>query len=139
MRSRERSERRAEPELFPKPLCRKGVSDPTDRREGGGASDFGITSGIYEVLRRRSKIWVRGEPSPEPYIPCYTPRRPKGGERSGARLKGASSKNIFRSHSLDRLSLIIINLIFSVLKNERGFRGEFHFSKHIIINSLPKR
>ena len=45
---------------------------------------FPITSGIYEVLRRRSKIWVRGEPSPEPYIPCYTPRRPKGGERSGA-------------------------------------------------------
>ena len=38
------SERRAEPELFPKPLCRKGASDPTDRREGGGASDFGITS-----------------------------------------------------------------------------------------------
>jgi len=37
------SERRAEPELFPKPLCRKGASDPTDRREGGGASDFGIT------------------------------------------------------------------------------------------------
>ena len=43
MRSRERSERRAEPELFPKPLCRKGASDPTDRREGGGASDFGLT------------------------------------------------------------------------------------------------
>jgi hypothetical protein len=43
MRSRERSERQAEPELFPKPLCRKGASDPTDRREGGGASDFGIT------------------------------------------------------------------------------------------------
>ena len=41
------SERRAEPELFPKPLCRKGVSDPTDPElaegEGGGASDFGIT------------------------------------------------------------------------------------------------
>ena len=30
------SERRAEPELFPKPLCRKGASDPTaaQRREG---------------------------------------------------------------------------------------------------------
>jgi len=46
-----------------------------------------ITSGIYEVFLERSgrKIWVRGEPRAEPYIPCYTPRRPKGGERSGAR------------------------------------------------------
>ena len=43
MRSRERSERQAEPELFPKPLCRKEASDPTERSEGGGASDFGIT------------------------------------------------------------------------------------------------
>ncbi len=79
-----------------------------------------ITSGIYEVFLERSgrKIWVRGEPSPEPYIPCYTPRR----------LKGASSKNIFRSHLSDKLSLLIVNLIFSVLKNERGVRGEFHFS-----------
>jgi len=41
----------------------------------------------------------RAEPSPEPHTLCYTPRRPKGGERSGARLKGASSKNIFHSIS----------------------------------------
>jgi len=34
---------------------------------------------------KRSKIWVRGEPSPEPYIPYYTPRRLKGGERSVVR------------------------------------------------------
>jgi len=46
-----------------------------------------------------AKIWERGEPSPEPHTLCYTPRRPKGGERSGARLKGASSKNIFHSIS----------------------------------------
>ena len=49
--------------------------------------------GIYEVFLERSvrKIWVRGEPSPEPYIPCYTPRRPKGGERSVARSEAEST------------------------------------------------
>lgn len=51
-------------------------------------------------------------------------RAQRGTERSGV-----SSKNIFRSHSSDRLSSLIINLIFSVLKNERGVRGEFHFFK----------
>ena len=34
MRSRDRRERQAEPELFPKTLCRKGAT---------GGSDFGIT------------------------------------------------------------------------------------------------
>ena len=28
------------------------------------------------------------------------------------------------------------NLIFFVLKNERGVRGEFHFSKHLILLPL---
>ena len=42
-----------------------------------------------------------------------------------------SSKNIFRSHSSDRLSSLIRNLIFSGLKNERGVRGEFRFSLQI--------
>ena len=93
-----------------------------------------LTLGIYEVFLERSgrKIWVKPEPRAEPYIPCYTPRRLKGGERSVVGAKRRSSKNIFRSHLSDRLSLLIINLIFSVLKNERGARGEFHFSKHII-------
>ena len=42
------------------------------------------TLGIYEVFLKRSgrKIWVKPEPRAEPYIPCYTPRRLKGGERS---------------------------------------------------------
>ena len=49
MRSRERKRAtEAEPELFPKTLCGKGASDPTDPElvegEGGGASDFGITA-----------------------------------------------------------------------------------------------
>jgi len=34
------------------------------------------------------KIWENCEPSPEPYIPCYTPRRLKGGERSEAKSEG---------------------------------------------------
>ncbi len=49
---------------------------------------------------------------------------------------GVSSKNIFRSHSSDRLSSININLIFSYLKNERGVRGEFHFSKFFMLGML---
>ena len=48
-----------------------------------------------------AKIWERGEPSPEPHTLCYTPRRPEGGERSVARLKGVSSKNIFRFYSFN--------------------------------------
>lgn len=46
-----------------------------------------LTLGIYEVFLQRSgmKIWAMDEPSPEQYIPCYMPRRPKGGERSVAR------------------------------------------------------
>ena len=50
---------------------------------------FAVAKISYNVRDIRSfsgtkwkKIWVRGEPSPEPYIPCYTPRRLKGGERS---------------------------------------------------------
>jgi len=57
------SERRAEPELFPKPLCRKGASDPTDRREGGGASDFGITYPCYTTLRRPRRDIIGRSPS----------------------------------------------------------------------------
>jgi len=47
---------------------------------------FQLTLGIYEVFLERSgrKIWVKPELRAEPYIPCYTPRRLKGGERSVA-------------------------------------------------------
>ena len=89
-----------------------------------------ITSGIYEVFLERSgiKIWVRGEPSPEPYIPLlYAPTTERRRAQRGTERSGVSSKNIFRSYSSDRLSSFLINLIFSVLKNERGVRGEFHF------------
>lgn len=42
------------------------------------------TLGIYEVFLEQSgrKIWVKPEQRAELYIPCYTPRRLKGGERS---------------------------------------------------------
>ncbi|GAI44081.1 unnamed protein product, partial [marine sediment metagenome] len=50
--------------------------------------------------------------------------------------RGGEVQKIFFVHISDRLSLLIINLIFSVLKNERGVRGEFHFSKLIIL--IPK-
>ncbi len=45
------------------------------------------TLGIYEVFLEQSgrKIWVKPEQRAELYIPCYTPRRLKGGERSVAR------------------------------------------------------
>ncbi|MEA3420869.1 MAG: hypothetical protein U9Q97_04230, partial [Acidobacteriota bacterium] len=36
-------------------------------------------------------------------------------------------KAIFRFYSLNRLSSFLITLIFSVLKNKRGVRAEFHF------------
>ena len=42
-----------------------------------------------------------------------------------------SSKNIFRSYRIDRLSLLIIDLIFYYLKNEIEVSGEFHFSTQV--------
>ncbi|MEA3399167.1 MAG: hypothetical protein U9R00_01490, partial [Patescibacteria group bacterium] len=43
-----------------------------------------------------------------------------------------SSKNIFRSYLSDRLSFISYKFdFFLFLKNERGVRGEFHFSKFL--------
>jgi len=62
------------------------IAYPRNVLQNGAIATFCKTSGIYEVFLKRSgrKIWVRGEPSPEPYIPCYTPRRLKGGERSVA-------------------------------------------------------
>ena len=61
---------------------------------------FCLTSGIYEVFLERSgrKIWVRGEPSPEPYIPCYTPQA----KRSVARVqRGANdSEQVGRRRAL---------------------------------------
>ena len=73
-----------------------------------------------------------GEGRAEPRT-CYAVLYAPTTERRRAQ-RGLSSKNIFRSHLSDRLSSLILNLIFSVLKNERGVRGEFHFSKHIIIS-----
>jgi len=48
--------------------------------------------------------------------------------------RSLSSKNIFRSYSSDRLSFISYKFDFFVLKNERGVRGEFHFSKLLILS-----
>jgi len=44
---------------------------------------------IRSFATERSKIWVRGEPSPEPYIPCYVPRV----ERSGTRAQRGSERS----------------------------------------------
>ena len=63
------------------------------------------TLGIYEVFLERSgrKIWVRGEPSPEPYIPCYTPRA----KRSVARAqRGATERSEFKKYFSFNRSLI---------------------------------
>jgi len=76
-----------------------------------------------------------GEGRAEPrtvYPLLYAPTTERRRAQRGTERSGVSSKNIFRSHSSDRLSSLILNLIFSVLKNERGVRGEFHFSKILI-------
>ncbi len=54
-------------------------------------------------------------------------------KRSVVRAKRRSSKNIFRSHLSDRFSSLIINLIFSFLKNERGVRVNFISSIMILL------
>ncbi len=58
MRSREPArragERRAEPELFPKPLCRKGASDPEPAGEGIERFRHNV-SAIYEVFRGKAE------------------------------------------------------------------------------------
>ena len=85
----------------------------------------------------RKKNLGEGRAEPRTVYPLlYAPTTERRRVQRGTKRSGVSSKNIFRSHSLDRLSLLIINLIFSVLKNERGVRGEFHFSKHLIIFSF---
>jgi len=68
-----------------------------------------------------------------PYIPCYTPRRLKGGERSVARSVAKWVQKIFfvLTHC-DRLSSILINLIFSVFLFPRGVRGELEKEKLLI-------
>jgi len=50
-------------------------------------SELRLTSGFREVFLEWSgrKIWVKPEPRAELYIPCYTPRRLKGGECNVAR------------------------------------------------------
>lgn len=53
--------------------------------------------GIYEVVLDPPagggrNIWVRGESSAEPYIPCYIPRRLKGGEPA-YRQAGAAGRD----------------------------------------------
>jgi len=91
------------------------------------------TLGIYEVLRSEKEQNL-GEGRAEPrtvYPLLYAPTTERRRAQRGTKRSGVSSKNIFRSQLSDRLSSIIINLIFSVLKNERGGRSEFHFSKSI--------
>ena len=48
MRSRDRRERQAEPELFPKTLCRKGAT---------GGSDFGITRYYTNKIKIEWLFW----------------------------------------------------------------------------------
>ena len=78
-----------------------------------------------------------GEGRAEPrtcYAVLYAPTTEGRRAQRGTERSGVSSKNIFRNQLSDRLSSLRVNLIFFVLKNERGVRGEFHFSKHIIIS-----
>jgi len=77
-----------------------------------------------------------GEGRAEPrtvYPLLYAPTTERRRAQRGTERSGVSSKNIFHSLLSDRLSSILINLIFFYLKNERGVRGEFHFSKHFIL------
>ncbi len=77
-----------------------------------------------------AKIWERSELSSEPHTLCYTPRRPKGGERSGARLKGASSKKYFSFIFI--LTGFLFNnhkFVFLFWILGRGVRGECPKSK----------
>ena len=68
------------------------------------------------------------------FNPCYTfflqEKKPKK-----LCFVGSVQKIFFVLTHYDRLSSILINLIFSVLKNERGVRGEFHFS-YFLFNLL---
>jgi|GEM_PF-4461272 len=75
-----------------------------------------------------------GRAEPRTVYPLlYAPTTERRRTQRGTKRSGVSSKNIFRSHIIsDRLSFLIINLIFSVLENERGVRGEFHFPKLLI-------
>ena len=98
-----------------------------------GRKKLRLTSGIYEVLRSETEQNL-GEGRAEPrtvYPLLYAPTTERRRAQRGTKRSGVSSKNIFRPQLLDRLSSLIINLIFSYLKNERGVRGEFHFSKHL--------
>jgi len=73
---------------------------------------------MYEVFLEQSerKIWVKPKLRAEPHIPCYTPRRLKGGERSVVGAKRRSSKNIFCSCLSDRLLFISYKFDFSRLE-----------------------
>lgn len=85
---------------------------------------------IPEVLRSETKQNL-GEGRAEPrtiYPLLYAPAIERKRAQRVVKRSGVISKNVLRSQLSDRLSSIIINLIFSVLENERGARVEFHFS-----------
>ena len=65
-----------------------GIEVPSPIFQTQQFREFAIATNVRDIrsfATERNKIWENAEPSPEPYIPCYTPRRPKGGERSVAR------------------------------------------------------
>jgi integrase len=91
---------------------------------------------VWDIRSFSGTKWKKnlGEGRAEPrtvYPLLYAPTTKGRRAQRGTERSGVSSKNIFRSQLSDRLSLLIINLFFSYLKNERGVRGEFHFSKLI--------
>jgi hypothetical protein len=98
-----------------------------------------ISDNVRDIRSFSETKWKKnlGEGRAEPrtvHPLLYAPTTERRRAQRGTKRSGVSSKNIFRSYSSDRLPSLIINLIFFVLKNERGVRGEFHFSKHIIFS-----
>jgi hypothetical protein len=99
---------------------------PTAGREGERAISA-QRIGIKEVFLERSgrKIWVRHEPSAEPFIPCYTPRA----KRSVARAqRGATERSEFKKYFSINIILIVfffskINLFFVLGEGQRGIKG----------------
>jgi len=62
-----------------------------------GFSLWHTTSGLREVPTERRNLGERSATS-EPFKPCYTPRRPKGGECNVARSEAERVKlEFFRS------------------------------------------
>ena len=101
-----------------RPFCRKKRVE---------RAHFCRTLGIYEVFLQRSgrKIWVRGEPSPEPYIPCYTPRTKRSVVRAQrGRSEAEKFKKYFSFSFIRQAFFINYKFDFFVFLFPRRIRGK---------------